>query len=97
MAYRGLFVQIGQAGAFEIDSNSSSSFVTTLLSLSMGDSGKLIGMNGDDDDLGRLHGGVSEPLGDEVSDVTDDLDVAGELVVTMLGDEQAIFDLKLSF
>ena len=96
MAYRGLFVQIGQAGAFEIDSNSSSSFVTTLLSLSMGDSGKLIGMNGDDD-LGRLHGGVSEPLGDEVSDVTDDLEVAGELVVTMLGDGQAIFNLKLSF
>lgn len=54
----------------------------------MGDSGKLIGMNGDDD-LGHLHGGVSEPLGDEVSDVTDDLDVAGELVVTMLGDGQA--------
>lgn len=96
MAYTGLFVQIGQAGAFESDSNSSSSFVTTLLSLSMGDSGKLIGMNGEDD-LGRFHGGESEPLGDEVSDVTDDLDVAGELVVTMLGDGQAIFDLKLSF
>ena len=96
MTYRGLFVQIGQAGTFEIDSNSSSSFVTTLLSLSMGDSGKLIGMNGNDD-LRCLHGSVSEPLGDEVSDVTDDLDVAGELVVTMLGDGQAIFDLKLSF
>ena len=96
MAYRGLFAQIGQASAFEIDSNFSSSFVTTLLSLSKGDSGKLIGMNGDDD-LCCLRGGVSEPRGDEVSDVTDDLDDTGELVVTMLGDGQAIFDLKLSF